>query len=173
MCHVSKLSLEHSVLSLLYILLEMGYIIKLLLITHDVVVQLLSRVQLFVTPWTAASQARLSFTISWSLIKLMTIELMMLSNISSSAATFSCPQFFPASGSFPMSRLFISGSIISGRHIISYQSIEVSASTSVLPMNIQGWFPLGLTCCPRDSQESSPAPQFKSINSSALSLYTW
>ena len=49
-CHVSKLSLEHSVLSLLYILLEMGYIIKLLLITHDVVVQLLSRVQLFVTP---------------------------------------------------------------------------------------------------------------------------
>ena len=163
MCHVSKLSLEHSVLSLLYILLEMGYIIKLLLITHDVVVQLLSPVQLFVTPWTAASQARLSFTISWSLLKLMTIELMMPSNISSSAATFSCPQFFPASGSFPISRLFISGG----------QSIEVSASTSVLPMNIQGWFPLGLTCCPRDSQESSPAPQFKSINCSALSLYTW
>ena len=127
-CHVSKLSLEHSVLSLLYILLEMGYIIKLLLITHDVVVQLLSPVQLFVTPWTAASQARLSFTISWSLLKLMTIELMMPSNISSSAATFSCPQFFPASGSFPISRLFISGG----------QSIEVSASTSVLPMNIQG-----------------------------------
>ena len=54
------------------------------------------------------------------------------------------------------------------------QSIGVSASTSVLPMNIQDWFPLGLTgespCCPRDSQESSPTPQFKSINSSVLSF---
>ena len=54
--------------------------------------------------------------------------------ISSSAALFSsCPQSFPASGSFPMSQLFVSGG----------QSIEASASASVLPMNIQGWFPLG------------------------------
>ena len=53
-----------------------------------------------------------------------------------SVARFSpCPQFFPASGSFPVSRLFISSS----------QSTGVSASESVLPMNIQGWFPLGLT----------------------------
>ena len=48
-----------------------------------------------------------------------------------------------------------------------------SNSISVLPMNIQDWFPLGLTdlisCCPRDSQESSPTPQFRSINSSVLS----
>ena len=54
------------------------------------------------------------------------------------------------------------------------QSIGVSASTSVLLMNIQDWFPLGWTgwtpCSPRDSQESSPTPQFKSINSSALSF---
>ena len=59
--------------------------------------------------------------------------------------------------SFPMSWLFSSGG----------QSIGASASASVLPMNTQGWFPLGLTdlitCCPRDSQESSPAPQFESI----------
>ena len=48
---------------------------------------------------------------------------------------FSCPQSFPASGSFPMSQLFASGS----------QSIGVSASASVLPVSIQGWFPLGLT----------------------------
>ena len=51
----------------------------------------------------------------------------------------------------------------------------VSASASVLRMNIQDWFPLGWTgpCCPRDSQESSPTPQFKSINSSVFSfLYT-
>ena len=53
------------------------------------------------------------------------------------------------------------------------KSTGASASASVLPMNIQGSFPLGLVwtpCCPRDSQESSPTPQFKSISSSALSL---
>ena len=54
------------------------------------------------------------------------------------------------------------------------QSIGVSASVSALPMNIQAWFPLGLTgwtsLQSRDSQESSPAPQFKSINPSALSF---
>ena len=56
--------------------------------------------------------------------------------ISSSVASFSpCPQFFPASGSFAMNWLFASGG----------QSIGASASASVLPMNIQGWFPLGLT----------------------------
>ena len=56
--------------------------------------------------------------------------------ISSSVIPFSsCPQSFPASGSSQMSQLFAWGG----------QSIRVSASTSVLPMNIQGWFPLGLT----------------------------
>ena len=54
------------------------------------------------------------------------------------------------------------------------QTVIASASAPVLPMNIQGWFPWGLTgltsCCPRDSQESSPAPQFKSINSLVLNL---
>ena len=71
---------------------------------------------------------------------------------------------FPESGFFQMSQLFASGD----------QSIGVSASASVIPMNIQDWFPLGWTgwiyLCPRDSQESSPIPQFKSINSSALSF---
>ena len=55
--------------------------------------------------------------------------------ISSSIFFSSCLQSFPASGSFPMSQFFASGG----------QSIEVLASASVLPMNIQGWFPLGLT----------------------------
>ena len=77
---------------------------------------------------------------------------------------FSCPQSFPASGSFPMSWLFTSGG----------QSIRASASASVLPVNIQGWFPLGLMvwspCCPRDSQEPSPAAQLESISSSVLGL---
>ena len=82
--------------------------------------------------------------------------------ISSSAVPFSsCPQSLPASWSFPLSQLFASGG----------QSIGVSASTSVLPKNTQDWFGLlGSPCSPRDSQESSPTPQFKSINSSALSL---
>ena len=84
--------------------------------------------------------------------------------ISSSAIPFSsCLQSFPASGSFPMSQFFTSG----------HQSIGVSASTSVLPMNVQDWFPLGWTgLITLQSkglfQESSPTPQFKSINSSAL-----
>ena len=68
-------------------------------------------------------------------------------------------------GLFQWVRLFASGG----------QNIGVPPSTLVLPMNIQGWFLIGLTslislCSPRDSQESSPTPQFKSINSSALSF---
>ena len=71
-----------------------------------------------------------------SLLKFMPTESVMLSNISSSGTPFSfCLPSFPASGSFPMSQLFISGS----------QSIGASALATVLPINIQGWFPLGLT----------------------------
>ena len=82
--------------------------------------------------------------------------------ISSSVIPFSsCPQCFPASQSFQMSQQFASRG----------QSTGVSASTSVLPMNTQDWSPLGWTgCSPRGSQESSPIPHFKSINSSALSF---
>ena len=84
--------------------------------------------------------------------------------LSSATPFFSCPQSFPELGSFTMSRFFSSGG----------QSTGASASASVLPMNIQGWFPLGLTlwspCSPRDSQKSYPEPQFESINSLALSL---
>ena len=77
--------------------------------------------------------------------------------ISSSVVLFSsCLQSFPASGSFPMSQLFAWGG----------QSIGVSALAWFLPKKSQGWSP----CCPRDSQESSPTPQFKSINSSVLSF---
>ena len=56
--------------------------------------------------------------------------------ISSSVVPFFCPQSFPASGSFPMNQSFTSGSF-------DYLCIGASASASVLPMNIQGWFPLG------------------------------
>ena len=85
--------------------------------------------------------------------------------ISSSVVPFSsCPQSFPASGSFQMSQLFAWGG----------QSIGVSASTTVLPLNTQDWSALQWTgwtsLQSRDSQESFPTPQFKSINSSVLSF---
>ena len=89
-------------------------------------VQSLSHVQLFVTPWTAAPQGSLSIISSRSLLKLMFIESVMPSNHLNAVVPFSCPQSFPASGSFQMSQ-FSSGD----------QSIGVSASASVLPMNIQ------------------------------------
>ena len=85
--------------------------------------------------------------------------------ISSSVVPFASRlQSFPASESLQMSQLFTSGG----------QSIGVSAAASVLSINIQDWFPwdglVGSPCCPRDSQASSPTPQFKSINSSVLSF---
>ena len=128
-------------------------------------VQSLSRVRLFVTPWTTARQASLFITNSRCLPKLMSVESVSHPTISSSVLPFSsCPQSFPASGSFQTSQLFSSGG----------QSIGVSASTSVLPMNTQDWSPLAWIGCIslqlRDSQESSPRPQFKSINSSVLSF---
>ena len=88
----------------------------------------------FVTPWTAACQASLS-TISWSLLKLVFVELVMPSNHLNFCCPFSCLQSFPASGSFPVSQPFASGG----------QSTGASASASILPMNIQNWFPLVLT----------------------------
>ena len=86
--------------------------------------------------------------------------------ISSSFASFSCLQSFPASGSFQMSQLLAAG----------VQSIAVSASTSVLPMNTQGWSPLGWTGwislqSKGLSRVCSNITQFKSINSSALSFF--
>ena len=75
-----------------------------------VVVQFLNCVRLFTTPWTAACQASLSFTISWSLLKLVSIGSVMPSNHLISVAPFaSCLHSFPASGSFPVSQLFTSG----------------------------------------------------------------
>ena len=118
-----------------------------------------------VTPWNVTLQAPLPSTISQSLFKFMSIESVTLSNhlILCHSLLFDL-QSFPASGSFPVNQLFSSDG----------QSIGASASASVLPVNIQGWFPLGLTdllsLLPKDSQQSSPAPQSETINSSVLSL---
>ena len=91
-------------------------------------VQSLSHVRLFATPWIAVRQASLSFTNSQSLLKLMSIELVMPSDHLSFVVPFSsCLQSLPASRSFPMSQFFASGG----------QSIGVSASATILPMSIQ------------------------------------
>ena len=112
------------------------------------------------------SQAFLSITNSWSLLRLMSIALVMPSNHLILCRSFLLPPYLPASGSFPMSQFFASGG----------QRIGASASASVLSMDIQDWFPLGWTGLislqsKGLSQESSPTPQFKSINSLALSFF--
>ena len=94
-------------------------------------VQLLIRIRLFVTPWIAALQASLSITNSHSLLKLMPIESVMpFSHLILCHPLLLLPPIFPL-GSFPMSQLFAWGG----------QSIGVSASASVLPMNTQDWSP--------------------------------
>ena len=99
-------------------------------------VQSLSHVRLFATPWIAARQASLSITNSRSLLKLLSIESWCHPAISSSVVPFfSHLRSFPASGSFQISQFFPSGG----------QSIGVSVSASVLPMNTQDWSPLGWT----------------------------
>ena len=100
-------------------------------------VQLLSHVPLFVTPWTAARQASLFITNSWSLPNSCPLSQWCHPTISSSVVPIpsSCLQSFPASGSFPMSQFFLSGG----------QGIGVSASASILPKYTQDWSPLGWT----------------------------
>ena len=103
---------------------------------RNTVVQLLNYILLFVTSWIAAHQAFLSFTISWSLLKLMSIKLVMPSNHLILCRPLLLPsKSFPGSKSLPVSFLFPSRG----------QSIGDSASASVLSMNSQGWFSLGLT----------------------------
>ena len=129
---------------------------------YNSVQQSLSCVWLFAIPQTAAHQATLSITNSQNVPKLMSIESLTPSN----HPILCCPilllpSIFPSTGSFPMSQFFASGG----------QSIGVSTSASVLPMNIQDWFSLGLTgfpCSPRDSQQYFSTLQFKSISSLAL-----
>ena len=128
-------------------------------------IQSLSHIQLFATPWTTARQASLSIINSWSLLKFTSIASGMPSNYLILCHPLLLRlQSFPASGSFPMSQFFTSGG----------QSIGVSASTSVLPMNIQDWSPLRWTgwisLQSKGLSRSSPTPQFKSIYSLALSF---
>ena len=142
----------------------------------SVVVQALSRVRFFVIPRTATHQASLSFTISWSSLKLTSIETVMSSN----HLILRRPLLLPPS-IFPSIRVLSNESVLH----IKCQSVGVSASASTLPMNIgliglifqlENWtdflkdWLVWSPCYPRDSQESSPPPQFESINSSVLSF---
>ena len=127
--------------------------------------QSLSCIWFFVTPWAAARLASLSITNSQSLLKLMSIESVMPSNhLILCCPLLLPPQSFPGSGSFQMSQFFASGG----------QSIEVSASASILPVNIQDWFPLGWTgwisLHSKGLSRVSSTPQWKSTNSSVLSI---
>ena len=134
------------------------------MILSIVAVHSLSHLQLLATPWTIAHQTSLSFTNSWSFLKLMSIESVMpFNHLMLCCVLLLLPSIFPSINLFQWVGFFTSGG----------QSTRASASLSVLPVNTQGWFPLGWTgspCSPRDSQESSSAPQFKSINSLVFSL---
>ena len=128
-------------------------------------VQLLSNVQLFATLWTATCQPSLSITDSQSLLILMSMELVMPSN-----HLILCHPLLLLPSIFPSIRVFSKESAL---HIRCPKCWSLSFSIS--PSNeYSGWFPLGSTALislqSRDCQESSPTPQFKSINSLALSF---
>ena len=134
--------------------------------------QPLSLVWLFATPWAAPCQASLPFTISQSLLKLMSIELVISSN-----HLILCRPLLLLPSIFPSTRVF------SNESALASGGQNTGASALVLPMNIQDLFYLELTSLisflsnwfdllesSQDFQESSPTPQFKSINSLVLSL---
>ena len=126
-------------------------------------IQSLSRVRLFATPWTAACQASLSITNSWSLLKLTSIELVMPSNHLSFFS--SCLQSFQHQRIFQWVR--------SSHQVAKVLELQIQHQLfqwifrTDLPYDWLVWSP----CSPRDSQQSSPTPQFKSINSSVLSFF--
>ena len=119
-----------------------GSIKHMLRAKHPVAVQLLGAVQLFVTPWTATRQTSQSFTISKSLLKLVSIESVMPSNhLILCCPLSSCLQPFPASGSFPVSHFFASG----GQSIGSFSfSISHSNEYSGLISFRMDWFDLAV-----------------------------
>ena len=154
-----------SVLSILYpTTLVNSFLVK---FTFGVffVVKLLSHFQLFATPWTAACQASLSFTISQILLKLLSTESVMPSN-----HLILCRSLLLLPSIFPSIRVFSNESALHIRP--KYWSFSFSISPSneysgLISFRMDWvWSP----CSPRDSQDSFPTPQFKSINSLVISL---
>ena len=129
-------------------------------------IQSLSRVRLFVTPWTAAHQASLFITSSQSSLKFMPIESEMPPNY----LIFCCPLLLPPS-IFPSIRVFSNESVLRIRWPKYWSfSFNISPSNEYSGLTLFRMGLVGSPCSPRDSQESSPTPQFKSINSLALSF---
>ena len=128
-------------------------------------VQSLSCVWLVATPWTAAHQTSLSITNSWTLLKLKSVESVMPSNHLILSSRFSSQlQSFAALESFQMSQFSTSGGQRS-EFQLQHQSFQWVFRIDFLYDGL-----VQSSCCPRDSQESSPIPQFKSINSLMLSF---
>ena len=130
-------------------------------------VQLLSRVRLFATPRTAARQATLSITNSWSLLRLTSIESVMPSN-----HLILCHTLLLLPSIFPSIRVFANESALR-IWWPKYWSFSFNIGPSSEYSGLISFRKSGLVvspCSPRDSQESSPTPQFKSINSLALSF---
>ena len=108
-----------------------------LLLEHSgIVIQSLSHVQLYETPWTTASQSSLSFTISRRLLKLMSIE-----SVKASNHLILCHPLLLLPSIFPSIRDFSNELAL----FISWQKYGTPTSASFLPKKIQDWFPLGLT----------------------------
>ena len=147
-----------------HILLSMGQLTDIKVVPWFSSVQSLSRVRLFATPWTAARQVSLPTTNSRSLLKLMSIESVMASN-----HLILCHSLLLLPSIFPSIRVFSKALVLCIRWP-KYWSFSFSISPSnkysgLISFRID-WFDLS----PRDSQEYSPTPQFKSISSLVLSF---
>ena len=144
--------------------------IKLIILWHLISVQfssvqLLSRVWLLATPWTAARQASLSITNSQSSLKLMSIE-----SVMPSSHLILCRPLLLLPSIFPSIRVFSNESALRIRWLkywsFSFNISPSSEHSGLISFRRTGWYP----CSSRDSQESSSTPQFKSINSLVLSF---
>ena len=143
----------------------MGLTIRLSQNAPFILVQLLSCVQLFVTPWPAACQAFLSITNFQSSLKLMSIE-----SVMTSSYLILCRPLLLLPSIFPSIRVFSNEAALRIRWPVlefqlQHQTYQWTPRTDLLYSGL-----VGSPCSPRNSQESSPTPHFKSINSSALSL---
>ena len=127
-------------------------------------IHLLSHVQLFATPWTVARQASLSITNCQSLLKFTSIKLVRPYNHLVLCHPLLLPSIFPSIRVLPMSQFFTSGTQVLKLQL-QHQSFQWIFRTDFL----EDWL-VGSPCNPRDSQESTPTPQFKSIHSLVLSF---
>ena len=157
-------------LSFIFLVTDLGFTLCMYNLPHTASVQFSSvqspsHVQLFATPWIAAQQASLSITNSRSLPKLMSIE-----SVMPSSHLILCRPLLLLPPIPPSIRVFCNESSLpwggqsTGVHL-QHQSFQWTPRTDLLQNGL-----VGSPCSPRDSQESSPTPQFKSINSSALSF---